>query len=176
MSVIQKDERRKYINLNPIPPSIRGLIKVHKEDSPIRPIVNWKNAPAYKLTKMLSKFAIYIPFPYTFNVNNTVHLMNDLLEIPYDQNLTFVSFGITSMYSNIGTNELTNIIDLMCNQRYTKEELKHEVMKISQILIKTTFSFKIRFTYACYGRANLIYIFWNIPTTHWKYRRYLIFY
>jgi hypothetical protein len=55
MSIIQKDERWKYINLNPNPPTIRGLIKIHKEDSPIRSVVNWKSAPAYKLAKMLSK-------------------------------------------------------------------------------------------------------------------------
>jgi len=66
----------------------RGLIKIHMEDSPIRPAVNWKNAPAYKWGKMLSKkLSIYIPLPYTFNVKNTVQLMNDLREIPFDQNL-----------------------------------------------------------------------------------------
>jgi len=88
MSITQKDKRWKYINLSPTPPMIRGLIKIHKADSPITPIVNWKNAPAYRLTKMLSKkLGIYIPLPYTFNVKITIQLMKDLLDIPYDQNL-----------------------------------------------------------------------------------------
>jgi len=79
MSIVQKHERRKYITLNPIPPTVRGVIKIHKEDSPIIPIVNWKNAPAYKLAKMLyKKLGVYIPLPYTLSANNTVHLMNDL--------------------------------------------------------------------------------------------------
>ena len=65
--------------------------------------------------------------------------MNDFLEIPYDQNLKFVSFDITNMYSNIPTNELIKIIYLMCNQHDTKEELKHKIMKISQILIKQNY-------------------------------------
>jgi len=60
----------------------QGLDKIHKEDAPIRPIVNRKNAPAYKLAKMLyKKFEIYIALPYTFNVRNAVHLINDLMEI-----------------------------------------------------------------------------------------------
>jgi hypothetical protein len=63
MSIIQKDERWKYINLNPIPPMIRGRIKIHKEYSPIRLIVNWKNAPAYKLAKMRSKKNLECTFP-----------------------------------------------------------------------------------------------------------------
>jgi len=33
--IIHKDERWKYINLKLTPPTIRGLIKIHKEDSPI---------------------------------------------------------------------------------------------------------------------------------------------
>jgi hypothetical protein len=40
------------------------------------------------------------------------------------------------MYSNIPTNELIKIIDLMCDQHDIKEELKHEIMKISKILIE----------------------------------------
>jgi len=65
--------------------------------------------------------------------------MNDLLEIPYEQNLKFVSFDFTNMYSNIPTNELIKIIDLLCNQHDTKKELKHEILKISQILINQNY-------------------------------------
>ena len=78
---------------------------------------------------MLStQLGIYIPLPYTFNVKNVVHLMYDLQEIPYNQNLKFASFDITNMCSNIPTGELINIIDLLCNQHDIKEELKHEIM------------------------------------------------
>jgi hypothetical protein len=53
--LIQKTDKWKYVNLNPMAPTIRGLINVHKEGAAIRPIINWKNAPAYKLAKMLAK-------------------------------------------------------------------------------------------------------------------------
>jgi hypothetical protein len=85
-------------------------VKIHKEDSPIRPIVNRRNAPAYKLAKMLAKkLQTFVPLPYTFNVKNTTHLINDLSEIPYDQKLKLASFDITNMYTNIPTSELFNI-------------------------------------------------------------------
>jgi hypothetical protein len=81
--IIHKDDGWKYINLNPTAPTIRGLIKIHKTDFPIRPIVSWINAPAYKLTKMLSeKLQIHIALPYTFNVKNSNQLINGFLEIP----------------------------------------------------------------------------------------------
>jgi hypothetical protein len=42
------------VNLNPSTPKIRGLLKTHKEEAPRRPIINWKNAPGYKLAKELA--------------------------------------------------------------------------------------------------------------------------
>jgi len=51
---------------NPTAPTMRGLVKLHKEDIPIRPIINWRNAPGYKLAKMLAgKLTSYIPLPFT---------------------------------------------------------------------------------------------------------------
>ena len=69
--VIPREDRWRYKNLNPMIPTITGLVKVHKEDYPIRPVINWKNAPAYKFAKMLTKKLLtYIPLPYTYNVNH----------------------------------------------------------------------------------------------------------
>lgn len=113
--IIHKDDRWRCINLNSTALTIRGLIKIHKEDCPIWPIVNRKNAPAYKQAKMLSKkLKLYISI---FNVKNTVHLINNLMEIPYDSNLKFASFDITKMYSNVTTNKLLKIINVLYETR-----------------------------------------------------------
>jgi hypothetical protein len=40
------------------------------------------------------------------------------------------------MHSNVPANELAKIIDLICTHNNIKEELKHEIKKISQILIR----------------------------------------
>jgi len=54
-TLIPQDTRWKYINMNPSAPTIKGLIKLHKQDQPIRPVVNWRNAPAYKLAQLFTK-------------------------------------------------------------------------------------------------------------------------
>ena len=67
--VINKDMKWNYIDLNPTLPNIRGLMKIHKVNNPIRPIVNWTSAPAYKLARKLAKdLQKYTPLPYAFNV------------------------------------------------------------------------------------------------------------
>jgi len=43
------------------------------------------------------------------------------------------------MYSNVPTNELIKTIDIMCKKYCISEELKQEIMKISQIIIKQNY-------------------------------------
>jgi hypothetical protein len=75
---IPKDKKWKYTNLNPSAPVIRGLPKIHKVNLPIRPVVNWKQAPAYTLAKLLSQhLQTHTPLPNTFNVKNSLHLTKD---------------------------------------------------------------------------------------------------
>jgi hypothetical protein len=37
----------------PYSPNLCATIKLHKQKTPIRPIINWKNALAYQLAKQL---------------------------------------------------------------------------------------------------------------------------
>jgi hypothetical protein len=68
-------QKWKFIDLNPTAPTIRGTIKIHKPNHPIRPIVNWRNAPAYKLAKLFnSKLKELSPLPYVYNMKNTTQL------------------------------------------------------------------------------------------------------
>jgi predicted transcriptional regulator len=45
-NIIPKENKWKYINMNPTAPTLRATIKLHKQNTPIRPIINWRNAPA----------------------------------------------------------------------------------------------------------------------------------
>ena len=47
--LIPANEKWKHINLNPFTPSIKGLIKLHKPEHPIRPVVNWSGAPCLQI-------------------------------------------------------------------------------------------------------------------------------
>jgi hypothetical protein len=79
-ALIPRASKWKYINLNPSPPSIKGLIKIQ----PIRPVVNWRNAPAYKLARLFrQKINQLTPLPYSFNIKNTKDLILNLKDNKY---------------------------------------------------------------------------------------------
>ena len=131
-SVIPKDDKWRYINLCPTLPTIRGLVNIHKVTAPIRPVINWKNAPAYKFAKMLAKkLKTYIPLPYAFNVKNTTQLINDLKDISYNHNLRLASFDIKNMYTNISTSKLTSIIEKDCQDNHIDYKIKLDIIKLS---------------------------------------------
>jgi hypothetical protein len=147
--LIKKNEKWKYINLNPRAPTMSGLLKLHKPDSPIRPVVNWTQAPAYKFAKLLTKkLQQYLPLPYAFNVQNTAQLIKDLEEIPVNDNTRLVSFDITNMYTNVPTDELADIIKLLCMNNMTDNKLSDEVVTILNSILKQNY----------FQFANLFYL------------------
>jgi hypothetical protein len=114
-TLIPKDSRWKYINMNPSTPSIEGLIKIHKQEQLIQPVVNWRNAPAYQLSKLFTRKINYLsPLPNAFNIKNTHDLIQNLNDIPPLPHYTLASLDIMNLYSNIPVTEtktiLTNIL------------------------------------------------------------------
>jgi hypothetical protein len=78
-TLIPKDSKWKYINMNTSATSIKGLIKIHKQDQPIRPVVNWHNAPAYHLSKLFTNKINHLsPLPQAFNIKNA-HMLAKIL-------------------------------------------------------------------------------------------------
>jgi len=112
------------------------LIKIHKVDAPIRPIVNWTNAPPYKLAKLLLKqLQLHTPLSHAFYVQNTPHLIKDLLDIPYNNKLRLASFDISNMFTNIPTKELITVIELTCQNNYIDENMTRDLTKLAKTLI-----------------------------------------
>ena len=89
---------------------------------------------------MLAKnLETFIPLPYTFNVKNTIQLMNDLCDIPFDKNLEFVSFDIMNMYTNTPITEIIKIIKVLCKQNDFDRTVKNKLIKICKIITKQNY-------------------------------------
>jgi len=67
-------------------------------------------------------------------VRNTAHLINDLNEIPYDQNLKLAPFVITNTYTNIPTNKCLAIIDKACESNNIENSLRLDIIKLSKTI------------------------------------------
>lgn len=108
-----------FINMNPSAPKLYGLIKNHKENVPIRPVVSHINSPCYKLARELTHiFRKITGFKSKYSIKNSVELSQKLKQISLPPNCTLVSFDVDDMFSNIPDKECISIIsDIMdkCN-------------------------------------------------------------
>jgi hypothetical protein len=74
---------------------------LHKENTPIRTIINWKNVPAYELAKQLLKILHSYPqLAHIYNVRNSIHLMTDIQAIEPRKDMRLCSFDVGNMYTN----------------------------------------------------------------------------
>jgi len=97
--------------MNPTAPTIKGLIKLHMPEHPIRPVVNWRGAPAYKLARLFTqKIRQLAPLPNTYNLENTTDLITKLKDTPILPQLALASLDITNLYTNVPVTETREII------------------------------------------------------------------
>ena len=138
--LINPDSRWKFINLNPSAPTIRGLVKLHKVDQPIRPVVNWRNAPAYKLSKLLAgKIKQFTSLPYTLNIKNSTELIRELKHTPLTPTSKFASLDITTLYSNIPIKEKKQILENILTHNPIDPQIKLEILNWYEIIIKQNY-------------------------------------
>ena len=138
-TLIHKELRWKYINLNPSAPSIKGLIKIHKPDQPIRPVVNWQNTPAYRLSRLFTdKINHLTPIPNSFNIKNTQDLLDNLDETPLLPHYNLPS-DITSLYSNIPVKETRTILANILTQELINPQTKQELLTWYGIITKQNY-------------------------------------
>jgi hypothetical protein len=128
-TTIPKDCRWKYTNLNPSAPTLKGLIKLHKPGQPIRPVVNWRGAPAYKLSKLFTQTINSItPLPNAFNIRNTTELLADLQKTPMHPHYKLASLDISNLYSNIPIQDTKTILSSILSSNETDPQTQKEIL------------------------------------------------
>jgi hypothetical protein len=128
-ALIPQDLCWKYTNMNLSAPNIKGLIKVHKHDQPIRPVVNWRNAPAYHLARLFTqKIRQTTPLPNTDNIEHTRELILKLRHTPVSPHYKLASLDMKNLYTNIPVQETRYILLGNLEQNGTDPTVTQELM------------------------------------------------
>ena len=96
-----------------------GLPKIHKENTPLRPILSANNTVTYQLSKhlisLISNFCIN-----QYTVFNSYQFVNLITSIDNSHNCTMCSFNIKSLFTNIPVDE---IIEICLNKYFPNSAL-----------------------------------------------------
>jgi glutamate formiminotransferase len=83
------------IQIKPVAPKLNALIKTHKEDKPIRPIINHIQVSCYKIAKHLNKkLNQLISLPYTYTTKNSKEVVQELSNIQIDDQHKIITLDI----------------------------------------------------------------------------------
>jgi hypothetical protein len=84
---------------------------LHKVGIPIRPVINNRTAPAYKLAKHLTQtLNQYIELQNQYVFTNSTNLAIDLTTFEIHENHSLITFDIKALYVNIPVTEILSII------------------------------------------------------------------
>ena len=88
--------------MKPSTPQLKAHIKTHKEDTPIRPVVNNINAPSYKIANLLNQqLHILSPLTNTYTSKNSTEIAHDIVKIPINKQIKMITLDIKDMYFNL---------------------------------------------------------------------------
>jgi hypothetical protein len=112
-------------------PKLNVLIKLYKETQPIRPVVNYRCAPAYKIAKfMAERLKQNLDLPYTYNITNASQYAENI-KLVAQPTYRMITLDITNLYTNISNTETLDIIQTgLQNSTQWDKELQIEVLDL----------------------------------------------
>ena len=99
------------MQIKPQAPNLNVQIKIHKDNEPIRPVINNIQAPTYKIAKHFNKWLPnLIQLHNTYITNNSTLLGTELKTLYINEYNLMITMDIKDLYVNIPIDETITII------------------------------------------------------------------
>jgi len=136
--IVKSPSQKKAILIpNPVPPLLYGLPKVHKEGTPMRPVVSFISSPTYLLAKSLdSWFKSNVEFVSPYSIKNSAALVEKIKDIILPPGFVFRSVDAIGLFPSI-----PKAVTLQClGELLVKAEIPHHVIAEFFDLLKICWS------------------------------------
>jgi hypothetical protein len=90
---------RRLRQTDPIPPAIRGSVKHHKPNNPLRPIVSCIDSALYNTSQFLCDILQPLQNSNNYSVSNSLQFINNITDTSVDDDETMVSFDVVSLFT-----------------------------------------------------------------------------
>lgn len=140
-NLFNKSETRALKMMDPNAPSFTGLPKLHKDNIPVRPLVNFTSAPSYRLSKKLDQILrTHIKLENNHSLKNSIEFVNLTESLNINSHQTMASFDIVNLYTNVPIEETLRITkdNLLQNSSLSTQAID-ELINILKITLKQNY-------------------------------------
>lgn len=126
--------------MNPRSPTLYGLVKTHKPDCPIRPVVSYIGSPGYRLSKVLNcSIRLLTNFQSPHSIKNSIDLVDKIKNFKMQTGFKLGSLDIVNMFSNIPIPVCINLIVNMLEKRSTNPLIVRDVVSLLNTTLKQNY-------------------------------------
>lgn len=150
------DEMRWLKMINPSAPTLKGLPKIHKKEIPIRPLVNFMSAPAYRVAKKLDKLLrLHYVFNESHSIKNSLELVDKTKLLEIKDHHTLASFDVVNLYTNVPIKVTLEILEKnLKTQNTLNTDSRKELMHLLRLTLEQNyFTFEGKFYFQPDGLA-----------------------
>lgn len=138
--IIKPDISHTLTMMNPSAPSMIALPKIHKPNTPMRPIINYKSAPSYKLSKYIKTvLKDTLDLEYKHTITNTTELINKLENVKITENTKLVSFDVKDLYPSIPVTDTLNIVHKTLVNKTKNTELAIQLTNTLKVTLEQNY-------------------------------------
>ncbi|XP_068628091.1 uncharacterized protein [Battus philenor] len=141
-----ENSSKHIVPMNPQPPVLYGLPKIHKDNVPVRPIVSCIGCPAYQLAKKLkSIIKSKSAFSPKYSLQNTLDLINKVKDVTLPENSLFLSLDVDNLFTNVPYQESLSLLSDLLERRALHPEELNEIATLTKICMRQNyFRFNVR--------------------------------
>jgi hypothetical protein len=132
---LNKDRHKYLLNIKPTAPKINAYIKTHKENEPIRPVIDNTQAPSYKIAKFLNnKIKAYINLPNTYITINSGEIAQELHKLHITEKHKILTLDIKDLYVNLPKQGIIQSIIFSLDKNNTCKKVKDQIIRLRKII------------------------------------------
>ena len=131
-------------------PKFYGLPKIHKKETPLRPIVSSIGSVSYATSKELARILKPLVGRSPYHVHNNQDLLEDLRSLKLEKDECLMSFDVKALFTSVPIQPAIQVIKKMLEvdqelKQRTSMSVDHIVSLLEFCLRSTYFTFKGRF-------------------------------
>lgn len=112
------------MNIKPRAPQLNAYVKMHKDNAPIRPVINHTQAPSHKIARHLNrKLRDLLPLPNTYNVKNSQEIAEKIVNIRINEHMKLITLDIKDLYVNVPTQGVLQAAKFWLQKSSNTEEM-----------------------------------------------------